>query len=424
MRSIRPRAALAALLSITGSLAVVACEGVAIDQPVVDGGTSGRDAGHVEDASAIGQDAGANDEVDAGTIEVDGGELAIDGGTEIEVDAGTAVDAGHAPTGVPIFVAQGYQDRTTISCDDGRTWIANRSVDDASRCFTGGLDCDHQAGRAKGLTYSRGHFVGTWGWGSPGAVKRSVDGRTWETTLTGRTFGGIAGEGGSALVLGANVTRHSSDDGASWSEDVPSTLAAWNVRRAGYAPVMGGRWILVGEDGGTPEVVVSSDGGETYAHPTALPASCGRAIQNDGGIGWAPGVIAIVGGDGGVCRSTDGGVTWSASHVGAGVSSSDVISTGTEMFVWGNGQRFRSTDGATWTGTAVSPAGTQIGAVERSAAGTFVAVNAGWDEWYERQRWYRSTDGVTWEVLPEGAALRSHPIHAIAHGVADPSACD
>ena len=158
----------------------------------------------------------------------------------------------------------------------------------------------------------------------------------------------------------------------------------------------------VREDGGTPEVVVSSDGGETYAHPSVLPASCGRAIQNDGGIGWAPGVIAIVGGDGGVCRSTDGGVTWSASHVGAGVSSSDVISTG----------------------TAVSPAGTQIGAVERSAAGTFVAVNGGWDQWYERQRWYRSTDGVTWEVLPEGAAARSHPIHAIAHGVADPSACD
>ena len=30
---------------------------------------------------------------------------------------------------VPIVVAQGFVGRTTISCDDGQTWIANRSFD-------------------------------------------------------------------------------------------------------------------------------------------------------------------------------------------------------------------------------------------------------------------------------------------------------
>ena len=59
----------------------------------------------------------------------------------------------------PMFVAQGFVGRTTISCDDGRTWVADHSDDEAMRCFsaTPGSDCDHNGQRAMGLVCS--HLV-------------------------------------------------------------------------------------------------------------------------------------------------------------------------------------------------------------------------------------------------------------------------
>ena len=121
-------------------------------------------------------------------------------------------------SGVPqvaIFLAQGYAGRTTISCDDGRTWIENRSMDDSLRCFQG-IDCDHHPGRAKGIVYTRGGtFVATYGWGPAGGVERSRDGVNWERTLEGTTFGGIATEGDHVL-LGAHDVRVSEDDGETW----------------------------------------------------------------------------------------------------------------------------------------------------------------------------------------------------------------
>jgi photosystem II stability/assembly factor-like uncharacterized protein len=194
------------------------------------------------------------------------------------------------------------------------------------------------------------------------------------------------------------------------------------VRRAGYAPhdlaASGGRFVVVGDGG---DVTLSSDGGATWWRPETIPSTCGASIQNDGGIGYVAGAIVIVGGDGSVCRSTDGGATWTAHSIGADISSSDVIEAEGELLVWGGGELHRSSDGATWSATDLSPTGIAIGAVERSPDGTFVAVNSGWNRWYEDQRFYRSTDGVTWEVLASDRYVRSHPIHAIEHGWARPS---
>jgi hypothetical protein len=53
----------------------------------------------------------------------------------LSTGAGNVTDATMPPKTVPIFVALGYQGRTTVSCDDGKTWIANRSDDDAVECF-------------------------------------------------------------------------------------------------------------------------------------------------------------------------------------------------------------------------------------------------------------------------------------------------
>jgi hypothetical protein len=55
------------------------------------------------------------------------------------------------------------------------------------------------------------------------------------------------------------------------------------------------------------------------------------------------------------------------------------------------------------------------------SAGTFVAVKGGWQVWYEQQRFYRSTDGVTWDELPDGAYRQGHPITAMVAGFAQRS---
>src|SRR5262249_45753343 len=110
---------------------------------------------------------------------------------------------------VPIVVAQGLVGRTTISCDDGQTWIANRSFDiegndlvcgdttpircEMSSCrmvWTDGscqqedvCDCLHGTGYAKGVAIAKNQILANFGWGWPGAVLRSEDGGSWNVTL-------------------------------------------------------------------------------------------------------------------------------------------------------------------------------------------------------------------------------------------------
>jgi len=85
------------------------------------------------------------------------GEASGDGGIspQGEDDGGSGGDAGSGDAGsgdagsTPVFVAQGHAGRTTVSCDDGNTWVANRSDNDSIVCFTNGVDCDHQSGAGR-----------------------------------------------------------------------------------------------------------------------------------------------------------------------------------------------------------------------------------------------------------------------------------
>jgi hypothetical protein len=81
----------------------------------------------------------------------------------------------------------------------------------------------------------------------------------------------------------------------------------------------------------------------------------------------------------------------------------------------------RSADGLTWTKQKVTPGNISIGPVARAPNGTFVAANDGWLVWYEKQQFFRSTDGVTWEVLDKSKFKGSHPINFIRSGYADDS---
>jgi hypothetical protein len=88
-------------------LALAACSTSADDTqgtPVPHGASPGTDAGAAPDAPA---------------------EAAAQDAAPPPPDATS--DA--APAKAPIFVAQGSLGRTTISCDDGKTWAANHSWD-------------------------------------------------------------------------------------------------------------------------------------------------------------------------------------------------------------------------------------------------------------------------------------------------------
>lgn len=51
-----------------------------------------------------------------------------------------------------------------------------------------------------------------------------------------------------------------------------------------------------------------------------------------------------------------------------------------------------------------------------------VAARSQWQAWYEEMRWYRSSDGITWETLAPSDSILSHPVREMTFGYADPSA--
>ncbi len=342
------------------------------------------------------------------------------------------------PSLVPIFVAQGMVGRTIISCDDGQTWVGDRSDDDAYPCFIDPLknDCDHHPGAGRGITYGNGYFVATFGWGPPGSIRRSKNGVDWENMLEGKTFAGIV-FGSDVFLAGERPPQISDGTGAMWTPGGDPDSPEWNARRTGFAPHDGGRFLIAFGSSGN-DLNVSKDQGATWTRPKTLPAACAGDIQWAGGFAYGNGTIVVLGGTGVACRSMDGGDTWTESNIGGGVDAR-LLWNGTEFVTWGRdanyvNQRFTSTDGATWKatptelrkknadGTTQTGPGPLIGAVDRSDAGTYVAVNGEWEQYYEKQRFYRSTDGITWDQLPASSFVGSHPVQFITHGLAEKSA--
>lgn len=54
---------------------------------------------------------------------------------------------------------------------------------------------------------------------------------------------------------------------------------------------------------------------------------------------------------------------------------------------------------------------------------TFVAIFNVWANYYEKQKAYRSNDGITWTALDDQHFHGGHPISKIAFGRVDAPAC-
>ena len=130
----------------------------------------------------------------------------------------------------------------------------------------------------------------------------------------------------------------------------------------------------------------------------------------------------MVGGDGIACYSDDGGDSFVQASTTAGANlTGHLLWTGSELLTYGPNAVWRSPDGESWTSTPISPAMISLGAVARSDQGTFVAASGGYRQWYEMQRFYRSSDGVSWTELPSGSYRGGHPIRSIVFGLGAPS---
>jgi len=330
-----------------------------------------------------------------------GGEAGGTGGDPIDPPAGT----------VPMFVAQGQAGRTIISCDDGRTWVADRS--DEAWGYCSDHDCDHGPGAGHGITWGDGWFFASFGWGAPGALKRSRDGVTWQSVIDGTQFGGVVfGDG--RLVAADRQGRYSDDLGDTWRDFARVELDGWTVRSAGFVPYGGGRFIMYADN----ELVVSTDG-STWTKPSSIPAAC-KAGGYQGRILYGNGTIVMTPNDAPVCYSTDGGETWSTSP-DAGFLRSNGVWTGSEFLAWSYGTVYRSVDGRNWTSSDTVPKDIDFGVTAISDTGTIVGVSSGWQQDYDAQVFYRSEDGVHWEALPSRDYVGGHPIRVIAFGHGRPS---
>ncbi|MDP3236038.1 MAG: sialidase family protein [Myxococcales bacterium] len=431
---------------------LTACMGVAEDpmRPELPAGVSDADGPGLADA-------GPSELEDAGQSVPDAGSTTPDSGTDagpVSVDAG--IDAGplvpDAGDRIPIFVAQGMVGRTTISCDDGRTWVADRSWDregdslicgsttpiecdvsgkscgrrwyDGSCSMSSPCDCGHSPGFSKGVAFDGTTFVGTWGWGFPGSVRRSRNGVDWTRSIEGHAgFGGIA-YGAGVFVTGDRSPKVSRD-GERWDAGGPANFSGpnepiiWSVRRFAFAPYGAtGRFVAVASGNRDRDILISSDRGQTWWRPHTLPADCGGDVGAYGDIVGGNGVIVMAGSNRTICRSTDGGETWTRTTIASEIYSSGLW-TGSQFWFWSRTARWSSPDGLTWTSTPLTPA-VSLGPVARSPDGTLVAVANVW-EGYRTQRFLRSTDGVSWQILPTTAFNGSHPIFFITWGLAERS---
>jgi hypothetical protein len=167
-------------------------------------------------------------------------------------------------------------------------------------------------------------------------------------------------------------------------------------------------------------MLISSDGGQSWWRPSSIPTTCATSVSTYGGIVSGNGIIVIVSQDASACRSTDGGQTWTVAPTGLSQILSHGVWDGRQFLFWGDdAYMVTSADGATWTKTKMATP-TRLGPVARSDAGTLVAVGNVW-EGYDKQSFLRSTDGLTWNVLPATSFVPSHGIFYITFGYADPS---
>ena len=283
---------------------------------------------------------------------------------------------------------------------------------------TGGScdDCDHQKWAGRGLAYGNGAFTLIWGWGTPGAIMRSTDGVSWARAANdeSRTASDIAYANGT-FMTGSSMPLVSRDGGASWSRvNMPLGFNPFGTLIRAIAPARG-VFFLYGDN----NHLLSIRSSDLQVGFPARPSEC---TAKQLGLADNGSVMVSLHQSGHICRSIDAGASWSSQPISssAGDYGGGIFWDGSKFIFWSGGTRAHiSTDGMAWSTINTSSAQSlprAFGPIARSAAGAYVAVNGGWQVWYEKQQFFRSDDGIVWNSLPPRAFVPSHPINWIESG--------
>lgn len=337
-------------------------------------------------------------------------------------------DASTGPTHkVSVFMANGHMGRTIYSCDDGQTWIGDRSFNDAARCWRSGdpnyVECDHTPYSAHGIDNGDGLYFANFGWGSNGSVQISSDGRNW-TTLKSDGWGGGVTYANKTIYLGWGGGYRSTDLGATWSADPAAPM-----NRFDHASLtrVGDKFVLIGRGDG---IAISNNQGLTWNYNANFPIDAGQYIAEGNGVLVSVGQSGSTPTVGKSSRSTDGGATWVTTQVFSQnyLSFNALLFNGREFVAFSPGLIWRSADGQTWTrDNLVIPnfnMGLFAGPVSYNpVTGTYARITSAWDNYYEKQFALRSADGVNWTVLDAAHFKGGHPLRDMTLGTLDSSAC-
>jgi hypothetical protein len=306
-----------------------------------------------------------SDEILRGVAHADGRWVAVGSGGDVlfsrdgfewrPADSPTTVDLrGVAWTGER-WVAVGDQS-TAISSDDGREWE---------------IDVTAMPCALLGLARRGGRFVAV---GGGGRILRANGGLDWRRsdTPTGEDLYGAAQGDGRFVAVGADGTILRSKDRREWDE-VPSPVEL-NLHTVHWT----GNEFLAGGDRGE---VIRSRGGRTWrvsefpgfhsvrafatGDGSIVAAGAGTIARRDAdggpwdlesagnakfqtGVAFGAGRFVVVGHNGGVQVSADGGESWSPGTSGVEENLDAVAWTGERFLATGEGTVISSADGFTW----------------------------------------------------------------------------
>jgi len=366
-----------------------------------DGASSG------DEVEGSGGQGGADDPADqpgqGGTAQVEA-EATIDAAPPPEPAPDAGVILTPTPQGrVPMFVAIGPGLRTTLSCDDGRSWVENRFEKERDNDFS------HDETNIHGALFANGKFYYPAGWGdSSTRVFASENGVDWERLYLGGAHqaNSMAG-GGGVLIFGEGSTIYrSTDDGRTWKTvTLPEGYSHFRIT---YGEQHGGRFVVGGRE---KRHTYSTDGGKTWLKG-----------QGDGGHRpvYGGGVYVSFQEHGGsLSRSDDGGATWKPiSCCGNPGYIAHVFWTGTQFLLFRENTVWASTNGVQWAQQASSGIDRFTAMARDPATGTIVAASAG-----APTKFFRSTDGLRWTALAAANYdARGAEIKYITFGHGRPSA--
>ena len=278
-----------------------------------------------------------------------------------------------------IFVVAGHGMNVVVSRDDGKTW---------QQSFYGAPCGDHGRWAVwNSVAYTNGVFAIASGWGAPGTIIASDDGKNWRHLTDGNRKPGkkgghpydmkttmhLIGVDGS-FIMPLEATP---DFGKTWFQHSAYGFRDANDERIkvnlGHPSLARGdhdgkkRIIVIGDEG---PAIYSDDFGETWV-PMAVKAEPweGRGAK---GIMAKGNVFLILKGDGStILRSTDGGMTWKAHPLGIARPlgrSFGMSIVGDEFWITGENAK-ASKDGITWRELPENLPGGRIEASDKRHSG-------------------------------------------------------